>query len=417
MSIRDCVRGNAEAAVAVVFLLLATSACSGGYAAPTPTQSTVTACAQSAHHAKTLPANYLGWIFLDTHSLAGVLPNAKTPPGNQSVLLGPHSALWVESLASANSVTGHAACEFGLSGPLYPAKGQQLVFAQMGNDLAAGLPQCNDDVNSSAQCTPSAAPTIVVGSTALPWPTKSINPNMPGGTMVASVAPGTSLELQMNDGGRAQDLDLRTGARTHEASPLYYPIPYQDNLLSYDHQFEYMFTPAGKDGDGVAWGQITQSVDGGWALLAPYYEPEGWAPSGYAWLVVNLNLAIQSSEGAAPKYAGDVAKSFTLTLSGGRALPGSGNISYVSPDVSATHDSSTGDVANATGSAKLVFEVPASPEHFTLAYTPVGTFTDLFTGTSVALTGGQLQSPSGTVNINFPGNQDEASYNNQQIGS
>jgi hypothetical protein len=422
MSIRDRVRGKSTASVAVVLLLLAaSSACSGGSAGPAPTQSTATACAQSAPHAKakTLPANYLGWIQLEAQTLVGVLPNAIAPSGNTSVLLGPHSALWVQSLGSADSLTGHAACAFDLTGPLHPAKGQQLVFAQMGNDLGAGLPQCNDDVTSNAQCTPSAAPTFIVGSTAHPWPNASVSPNGNGTVMVASLAPGTSLELQMNDGGRPQDLNLRTGARTREASALYYPVPYQDNLLAYNNQLEYLFTPAGKDGDGVAWGQIDQAIDGGWALLAPYYEPEGWAPSGNAWLVVHLDLTIQSSEGAAPKYVGDLAKSFTLTLPGGHTLPGGGKLTYVSPDVSATHDSSTGDAANATGSADLFFEVPAaaSPEHFTLSYTPVGTFTDLFTGTSVALTGGQLQSPTDSAAITFPASQDEAQYNGQQLGS
>jgi hypothetical protein len=320
----------------------------------------------------------------------------------------------VESIASADAITGKAACALGLPSPLYPAKGQQLVLAQLGDDTAAGLPQCNDDISSSNSCDDYAAPSIVVGDVGHPWPTQEADAavrGQGGGILVASVAPGTAPELQMNDGGRAQDLNLRTGERTREASALYYPVPYQDDLASNTNAPDYLFNPPGVDYDKIPWGQIELSLTGGWALLAPYYEPQGWAPPGHAWLVVDLNLAISSAEGAAVKYSGDIARSFTLTISGGAVLPGSGNESYLTPVVSKTSDVGAETAAGTTGTADLIFEVPASLTRYVLAYTPVGMYTNQWSGHSIALAGGRLQSPSDGIALTFPESQDEASYN------
>jgi hypothetical protein len=169
-------------------------------------------------------------------------------------------------------------------------------------------------------------------------------------TIIVSVPAGAPVSLRMNDGGRAQDLDLRTGKRTRTASPLYYPV--RAASPSFDDAY-YVTGPHSTAGLTSASGK---------AVLAPYADKLGWARKGRAWLFVTVGFNTDSLS----QFKPDVARSLTLTA-GGATLTG--------------HPTSSGDTSTdpnapsaAGGHLDLAFDVPASLRSGTLNYLPVGSF-------------------------------------------
>jgi hypothetical protein len=343
-------------------------------------------------------------MFSGQGGLAGTLPNVTKPAPGQGILVGPHSVIDLDSVATITSITGMAVCKLNLTGPVSAAHGQELVVAHAAPVASdqPGLPQCNTTLNPNppASCDSYAQPSVIVGNATRSWPKKNLNPNSPpGDTIVASVQSTSSIEIQMNDGGQAQDLDLRTGSRTREASALYYPPLINNNVIASGYSINYEYDPPGKDGNMPNWGHADVNINGSgdngaadWAALVPYDETRKWAPAGQAWLLVRLDLGVDDANNFALSYVADVPQSFALTSPDGRTFPASGSASFAASN--AGHGGS--------GLAALTFLVPDTTRVFMLSFTPTGTLTDKWTGASTTLAGGQLDVNKGiNSGLNF----------------
>ena len=145
------------------------------------------------------------------------VPGARELSTARALLVGPHSSIALDAIAITNRVGATAACLMGLPRPISARAAHQLVLFHIGDPPGSeqmGLPECLQV--SLPSCENFPAPTIVFAGRRRPLPVGSV--------IVASVPAHAKVALRMNDGGRPQDLDLRTGTRTRETSPLYYPV-------------------------------------------------------------------------------------------------------------------------------------------------------------------------------------------------
>jgi hypothetical protein len=347
------IRGAVCASILIVTLAGCSGSGSGSGPAPKPHHQALAACATRAP--KTVPDGYLSGADINTADFLKVISGAVRPAPSQAILIGPHSALQLDAVATTDSINGTAACALGLSGPLSAPAGYQLVLAHFNGNPSYpyGLPECGYN-NPPAACENYQSPAIVVGASSSSLPSD-------GDTAIVSAPRGTAVTLQMNDGGRPQDINLRTGVRTREASPLYYPVLEEDlSNASVWPEWNAATTPGlhymAGDNFGV---QLSGDSDGDTlAVLAPYDDAKGWAPSGSAWLLVSLSISTDTNFG----FTADVPRAFTLTLPGGATVAASGTASY-----------NDADADNGPTIASLVFQVPATTQAGTLAFTPVGT--------------------------------------------
>jgi hypothetical protein len=300
-----------------------------------------------------VPDNYTHGAVIKTPDFLRVIRGAVRPAASQSILIGPHSALQLDAVATTNSIDGAVACALGLSGPLSAPVGYQLVIAHFSGNpsYSYGLPECGYETPPAA-CEDYPSPAIVVGASSSPLPE--------GDTAIVAVRGGTAAALQMNDGGRPQDINLRTGERTREASPLYYPVLEEDlSHASVWPEWDTAKTPGlhymAGDNFGV---QLSGDFDGDTlAILAPYDDASRWAPSGSAWLLISLSITTDTTFG----FTADVPRAFRLTLPDGATVAATG-----------TASTKTGS-GNGPSIASLVFQVPATTRTCTLTFTPVGT--------------------------------------------
>jgi hypothetical protein len=200
--------------------------------------------------------------------LTGV-SHATTLDPRQSMLIGPHSVVQLDMVGVMHSITENQAADLNFTGsnlqlPMRPAAGDEFVVAHVADtdvqpELASG------DTQSAAKAT------VLVGSEE-----RQIDGVLdPDYTLVISVPTGSPVHLRMNDGGRPQEIDLRTGKRTRSASPLYYP----EHTASLDVPTFYLL-PGGNKYDMV-------SSTGSTADLSPYHGKH-WAAKGRAWLILWL---------------------------------------------------------------------------------------------------------------------------------
>jgi hypothetical protein len=350
-------RGRAIAAFVGVACLIAIAA-SGCSSSPATTVPRAQGC--ETQKAATLRASYVNYWGRDPGiswaRFAREFPAAVRPPTSQADLVGPHSSLLLGGEATVTAVDGAQACALGLPRPQRAAAGHQLLLVlDVLNNAGGpdpGLPECQSG-NPPAACNNYDEPTIVIGghSTGLPLVVGA------GNVLVVSVPDGAPAELQMNDGGRAQDIDLRTGLRTSEASSLYYPVPQQTLNPNLTWSWNIPNIPALKwwagEGSGPALSDADLTVGNGTALLAPYVDSPGWAPPGQAWLLMSFQLALQTPG----NIVLNVPSSFTLMLPDGATVPASGT---------ATNNSGSSD----QGTASLTFEVPDTTRTATLKIQP-----------------------------------------------
>jgi hypothetical protein len=334
------------------------SGCASSPATTSPQAKGRPACETRA--AKTLPANYLsswgGDEGVSWATFAREFPGLVQPPTSQADLIGPHSVLLPGGEIAVSGVYGTQACALAQPRAVRAAAGHQLLLVVMSNNPKAnvpqpGLPECQDsNSNAPAACQNYAGPSIVIGGQSTPL---SSVPGA-GDVVAASVPDGAPAQLQMNDGGRPQDINLRTGLRTSEVSSLYYPVPQQALNPNLSWSWNVLYIPALKwwagDGTGPTLSDVDLTVGSGTALLEPYMDSPGWAPSGQAWLVMSVQLSLDADSF---NLALNVPSSFTLALPGGATVPASG---------SAT--------TNGPSTASLVFQVPATTSTATLRIQP-----------------------------------------------
>jgi hypothetical protein len=287
------------------------------------------------------------------------VPGARELATARALLVGPHSSIALDAIAVTNRVGATAACALGLPRSITARAAHQLVLFDIGDPPSSeqmGLPECLQV--SRPSCETFANPTIVIAGRSRPLPVGSV--------IVASVPARSKVALQMNDGGRPQDLDLRTGIRTREASPLYYPVLNESLGLGATITADW----ASQEIRGLRWygSPVDVTLYGGpggggpisEATLAPYDDGVTWAPSGRAWLLVSLNV-LPEHDGRWG-FRADVPGSFSLTLPDGATLrPRAGTASYKP------------SARGGPGKVSLVFEVPSALRTFRLAFTPVGT--------------------------------------------
>lgn len=333
------------------------SGCASSPATTSPQAKGRPACETRA--AKTLPANYLsswgGDEGVAWATFAREFPGLVQPPTSQADLIGPHSVLLLGGEIAVSGVDGTQACALAQPRAVRAAAGYQLLLVMMDNNPKAnvpqpGLPECQD-ANSSppAACQNYAGPSIVIGGQSTPL----TSVRGAGDVLAASVPDAAPAQLQMNDGGRPQDIDLRTGLRTSEVSSLYYPVPQQTLNPNLSWSWNVLYIPALKwwagDGSGPTLSDADLTVGSGTALLEPYMDSPGWAPAGQAWLVMSFQLSAQ----APGNIVLNVPASFTLVLPGGATVAGSGTAA------------TTG-----TSTASLTFQVPDTAQTATLKIQP-----------------------------------------------
>jgi hypothetical protein len=242
------------------------------------------------------PGDYLTLV---SGNLSGV-PGATTVDPKTSVLIGPHSFLQLDAVARTRHLTSDqaAALGLGIGLPWRASSGHELILAHMPatgtGGVHAGLPGYTGDSQSSAKAE------LVVGSQVRHFPDALAGNE----TIVASVPTGSPVVLRMTDGGRPQDLDLRTGKRTRSASPLYYPI--RSANLHGNGPTTGFNTPSGEAAASIGFND---------AALEPYVNGKGWAPKGRAWLIVAAGVSMSSNYAFSPQMSGT-----TLTLPDGTTV-------------------------------------------------------------------------------------------------
>jgi hypothetical protein len=333
---------RAVAAVTIGAAMLLTAGCAappGGSGAVSPTPS-------PSASGSTVPADFTTTI---GRSYRGIEATKNLTP-SKALLIGPHSFLQLDRVARTTTLTADQVGVAQLGDQALPAhakSGYEFVLAHLtpngtGDQGAArpGLPGYDGDALNASKAA------IVVDGTSRSVPGQLFADE----TLIVSVPTGAPVALRMNDGGRAQELDLRTGKRTRTASPLYYPVRTASTTFDDAYYVTGPHTSAG----------LTSAS--GTAVLAPYADKLGWARKGRAWLFVTVGFSTSSLS----QFKPNVARSLTLTV-GGTTLTG--------------HATSSGDTTSepdapgaAGGHLDLAFDVPASLRSGTLNYLPVGSF-------------------------------------------
>ena len=161
---------------------------------------------------RVVSAGYLEGVqqSISVASFLDAVPRARGLSTARAMLVGPHSSIVLDAIAITNRIGASTGCALGLPRPISAQAGHQLIVFRIGNTPALmGLPECFQV--SLPTCENLPDPTIVIAGRSRPLPA--------GPVFVASVPARATVALQLNDGGRPQDLDLRTGTRIREASP------------------------------------------------------------------------------------------------------------------------------------------------------------------------------------------------------
>lgn len=315
----------------VLALLLAAGCGTAPQAEPTPSPSpSPTVPAAPAALATTLGGELTG------------VSQATTLDPRQAMLIGPHSVIQLDMIGVLHTITEDQAAELNFTGsdlelPMKPAAGDEFVVAHVAEtdvqpELASG------DTQSAAKAT------VLVGTEE-----RQIDGVLgPDYTLIVSVPTGSPVHLRMNDGGRPQEIDLRTGKRTRSASPLFYP----------EHTAElniptFYLLPGGNQYEMV---ESTDST----ADLSPYHGKH-WASKGRAWLILWLPL-YSSNDSYSSTTLTARQLGLSLSLPDGSYPSGSWSNSSAAPITSGSSVSQEG--------ISGVFPVPASLHSATLIIDP-----------------------------------------------
>ncbi|GAA3456284.1 hypothetical protein GCM10018962_81180 [Dactylosporangium matsuzakiense] len=293
-------------------LVLALAGCSAPDPA-SPAAARKEASASPSPSAGPLADDYVG--VLNDHYVAD-LSSSGAPKGaafdpNAASIRGPHYAVALaESVAVAelpSIVTTRITSEHGSRATLRPNPGHELLLARF---TKAPLSPMSDSKGSTQE--------VVVGDQRRP-----LAGAIADGTLLAvSVPQGAPVSLQITDDGRAQSIDLRTGAagRVDGLYPRY--GAHADTMGSW-------ITPAGSDMIPLG---ISLDFE-----LTPWVEGSGWAPAGQAWLSYEVD-AVLYGDG----IDCDIDMGRTLSLSGaGFKASGAGTFTVPSYVASLTTNTPT----------------------------------------------------------------------------
>jgi hypothetical protein len=211
-------------------------------------------------------------------------------PTGSAVLRGPHFGLGIDWVATGPGLVPRYHPELDPFDGLRAADGQELMVISIDPQFSGGQwqpPGGASDNNPAAEL-------IVDGHAHVLSKVPLTSPTLPAPPLdsvllAVSVRKNAPVELQVNDAGRTQTINVRTGVRVADAIPGYYRPTTQ--TLKLDRPL-----PAGIVVRGVPYpldltiavtAPIAQVVAGGpFAMLAPWTPDQGWAAPGHAWLVL-----------------------------------------------------------------------------------------------------------------------------------
>lgn len=282
---------------------------------------------------------------------------ATTLDPKQSLLVGPHSVLQFDQTGSMDSVTGDQGDRLNLNGsnlswPLKAPSGDEFVFVHVSRtDVQPAL--ASGDTQSAAKAV------VVVGTEVRPI-ANTVGPDY---TVLVAAPKGATVHLRMTDGGRFQEIDMRTGTRTLSASPLLYPpLTAKVNAPTITVQRgDGSWVPIGAGGDSTA-------------ALSPYSDQHGWAPAGRAWMYLTLPFTSMDQGKTNAFTAQELGLSVSLP---GGASP-SGGWSNGSASELTYPQGSTGPGTNSGMSQQYIvgeFDVPDSTRSATLTIAPTLPYT------------------------------------------
>jgi hypothetical protein len=240
-----------------------TAGCGGDTTSPHPTK-------------PALPAEFAAVFGGEYNS---VRANVQLDP-HSSILIGPHSSIQLDQVAQTSALSEAQSQnlfpphDLYLFPPFVAALGHELVLAHLVKtpDEGVGQPMLPLDHDEPRDSGPML---VVDGKQRKLYPGLQNN-----STVVVSVPTGAPVLLRMTDGGRPQDIDLRTGKRVNGV-PEYYPV------LSADLANLAGLMAVGPDDSAYPLG-----AGPGIVQLEPYADSLGWAQPGRSWLVVWIRIGM-----------------------------------------------------------------------------------------------------------------------------
>jgi hypothetical protein len=293
-----------------------------------------------------VPADYTAIVTAGFGSFTGAV---EFDPA-QATLTGPHATFAFSAVATASALTAEQVRALGLRDPqaepgMRPTDGYEFLVLRTADSGGQWAGQASP---------PRTAVTIRSGDRS--WPLTGIV--SAGHTVVLSVPKAAPTTLVLEDEGRAQTLDLRTGRRGADAIGLYYPTRTADvdGDLGCWAQVSGVTVPSAMQGNLVSLTGSTRR-----AGLYPFYGKHGWARPGRAWLEVGLSPGSTLGDVVLTVNA---AASFTLTVPGGKPvapLAGTGDFKL------------TNTIGTSPDPVALVFDVPDTFRSGTITFAPRGT--------------------------------------------
>jgi hypothetical protein len=336
--------------VAVLAAGAGSASCGGDPPRAQPSGSAVAAAPKQAE------ADYTALVGEGFDSFPGA---TKFDPG-QGELRGPHAGYVFSAVATAAEITAQQAAALGFvktdaKHGVRPADGHEFLILRT-----------SETSNLAGQARPPTTNvTIRTGGTSRPLK-ELVTARR---TLILSVVKGAEATLVLDDEGRTQTLDLRTGKRGPDAIALYYPTREAD----VDGDLG-CWGVAGITAPSLVQGNLVSFAGGtGKAGLYPFYGRQGWAPPGRAWLTVGIKPLSTIGD---PVVIVDPA-SFKLTPAGGKPVApvaATGEIKVVYP------------AGGAGEPVSLVFDVPDTFRSGSITFAPQGTVTVMVNGSEKKVT-------------------------------
>jgi hypothetical protein len=274
-------------------------------------------------------------------------------------LVGPHYTLGIAWVATGQWVDAKSASDLGIQ-PVRAPKGRDLVVVAVAPEVSTA---------AFKPSTPPPAEVLVDGAATplpgVPLPDSGGRPYGTGKLILLGAAPNAPIELRVTDDGKAQTLDLRTGATSGDG--------YWQRQSAVDWKGESpVVEPETSGTPGLAAlgagtlsvtnpGATSQPHRGDYAILNNYQN--GWAPQGQAFLTVPVpNLSGPSAfsmiAGEPNHVRFDDATAFSFTPANGRTVPAD----------SAIENLPLSNIANLTDVSTVVFHVPDNTTAGTLTF-------------------------------------------------
>jgi hypothetical protein len=278
---------------------------------------------------------------------------------NNRRLVGPHYTLGIAWMATGQWIDTKSANDLGIH-PVRAPKGRDLIAVAIAPEASTA---------AFKPSTPPPAEVLVDGKATplpgVPLPDSGGQPYGTGKLILLSAAPNAPVELRVTDDGRAQKLDLRTGATSGDG--------YRQRQSAVDWKGESpVVIPDNSATRGLAAlgagtlsvtnpGALSQPHRGDYAILNNYQN--GWAAQGQAFLIVPVpNLSGTSDllmiAGEPHQVRFDDATAFSFTPANGRTVPADPAVETLSLSV----------VANFTDVSTVVFHVPDNTTTGTLTF-------------------------------------------------